>query len=145
MSTMDSSPIEIAQIKSLSQSRLFSSPPDVEYRQEELLHHSPIQPLKEHFSATGSTSTNITDSSSDFIFHPFIVTEPIIVDGAVLAKVEDMLENMADCLLGEKKELVINLKTRSGASATAVKFPGKTPKEAWKFSMSSLSYCCRHS
>jgi len=69
--------------------------------------------------------------------------------GAVIAKIEDIFESVADSILHEKKELVIRLKTRkrakSGSSAPSdgvikngsdtklIRFPSKSPQEAWKF------------
>lgn len=100
-----------------------------------------------------SQSRQLTPSHSDRASTPFLDTKagfvsflvkppgPRLPDGAVLSKIEDMLEGMVDCLLGEKTELVINLKSRANRNkdpmkvkASAIKFPGKTPKEAWKFS-----------
>lgn len=67
--------------------------------------------------------------------------------GAVITKIEDIIESMLDCILNEGKELVINLKTcrrspgraggaTSGGSrmSTAIRFPNKSPKQVWKFS-----------
>ena len=72
--------------------------------------------------------------------------------GAVISKIEDIFESIAGCILDEKKKVVIKLKTRARQSAkvrdsttgaikslpddatTTVKFPSKSPKEAWKFS-----------
>ena len=72
--------------------------------------------------------------------------------GAVISKIEDIFESIADCLLDEKKELVIRLKTRGKpgthihdlltstikslptSEARTIKFPSKSPQEAWKFS-----------
>jgi hypothetical protein len=72
--------------------------------------------------------------------------------GVVVSRIEDILENMVDCISGEKKKLVIRLKSRSrhrsqapnsvrqatndapARETRAVTFPGKTPQEAWKFS-----------
>lgn len=71
--------------------------------------------------------------------------------GLVIAKIEDILELMVDCLLQEKNELVIELKSnrrkraegdslrpntlrRSSSGTTLVRFPGKNEREAWKFS-----------
>jgi hypothetical protein len=76
--------------------------------------------------------------------------------GAVISLIEDILHQMVDCIIGEKKELVIYLKSRkrsdietidatSGAikydttkDARAIKFPGRTEREAWRFSMWSF-------
>ncbi|TVY41187.1 Meiotic recombination protein, partial [Lachnellula subtilissima] len=76
--------------------------------------------------------------------------------GAVISKIEAIFEAMTDCLLGEKSELVIQLKTRmskteatsdgdghdESAPSTRKKtksdtrtftFPSKSPREVWKF------------
>ncbi len=72
--------------------------------------------------------------------------------GAVINKIEDIFEAIADCMLDEGKELVIPFKSRpkkktttnqDGSSqingsliseAQKVIFPSKSPQEAWKFS-----------
>jgi meiotic recombination protein SPO11 len=72
--------------------------------------------------------------------------------GAVITKIEDIFESIADCILEEGKELVIPLKTRprkknianddgstqvnkgSSVEARSITFPSKSPQEAWKFS-----------
>lgn len=78
--------------------------------------------------------------------------------GAVISKIEDVFESIADCVLEEKKEMVIRLKMRkrSGSKAPtagesfendqtrAVKFPSKNPQEAWKFSEHSMPYEQQH-
>lgn len=74
--------------------------------------------------------------------------------GDVISKIEDILQHMVDCIIDEKKELVLYLRSRkspgnevpdvtSGAikcsttmKAHTIRFPGKTAQEAWKFSMS---------
>ncbi|RDL38681.1 uncharacterized protein BP5553_03021 [Venustampulla echinocandica] len=71
--------------------------------------------------------------------------------GAVISRIEDVFEAMTDCIIGEKNELVIQLKSRSrtkpqaddsGATAAkkqsnlelrAITFPSRSPQEAWKF------------
>lgn len=73
--------------------------------------------------------------------------------GAVISKIEDIFEAMTDCMLGEKEELTLQLKTRhksrskvgdavekngknkTNSDAISIEFPSKSPKEAWKFSM----------
>ena len=70
----------------------------------------------------------------------------------VISKIEAIFENIATCILDEKKELEIRIKTR-GKQATkardvatgtlkslpnnetrSIRFPSKSPQEAWKFS-----------
>jgi len=62
--------------------------------------------------------------------------------GAVISKIEDIFESVADSILHEKKELVIQLKTRkrtkkqnpdSLPDTKLIRFPSKSPQEAWKF------------
>lgn len=71
--------------------------------------------------------------------------------GAVITKIEDIFDSIADSILDEKKELVIQLKARSRLGIQArdplaetikslpkseprtIKFPSKSPQEAWKF------------
>ncbi|RDW78381.1 hypothetical protein BP5796_06233 [Coleophoma crateriformis] len=77
--------------------------------------------------------------------------ENIYHAGFVICKIEDVFEAMADCIIDEKKELVIHLKSRhrpafkgrnavSGAienlpdsQIRSITFPSKKPQEAWKF------------
>ena len=68
--------------------------------------------------------------------------------GAVISKIEDIFEAIADCILAEGKELVIELKSRSkskiqlgegeleenGGKLRRITFPSRNLKEAWKFS-----------
>lgn len=72
--------------------------------------------------------------------------------GAVINKIEDIFEAIADCMLAEGKELVIPFKSRPKKKRTTnqdgssqinrslnpegqkVVFPSKSPQEAWKFS-----------
>ncbi|EKD19458.1 meiosis-specific topoisomerase Spo11 [Drepanopeziza brunnea f. sp. 'multigermtubi' MB_m1] len=80
--------------------------------------------------------------------------------GLVISKIEDIFESITDCLLDEKKELVIQLKSRSKSKSKSkskshkpqceqddddgdgdgereksrmITFPSKNAKEAWKF------------
>lgn len=80
--------------------------------------------------------------------------------GVVISKIEDIFESIADCMLGEKKELTIKLKSRTRREEMTgenqdenqtsdetsarkkrpkdlfrnITFPSKSPQEAWKFS-----------
>ncbi|CZT50385.1 related to MEIOTIC RECOMBINATION PROTEIN REC12 [Rhynchosporium secalis] len=92
-------------------------------------------------------------------------TEPVRVTrkdnsnqvGAVISKIEDIFESFADCILEQRKELVIELKSRSkprvkldheeaekakaeedeevqmGRRTTRITFPSRNQREAWKF------------
>lgn len=75
--------------------------------------------------------------------------------GAAVSKIENIFEEIAGCILDEKKRISIKLKTRGKQSTIArdaitgtikslqdeetrtVQFPSRSPKEAWKFSESS--------
>lgn len=70
--------------------------------------------------------------------------------GAVISKIEDIFMAMTDCIIGEKKELSIQLKTRNPVQSKSddrkkskkegkseiktITFPSQSPQEAWKFS-----------
>jgi meiotic recombination protein SPO11 len=72
--------------------------------------------------------------------------------GEVITKIEDIFESLLDCIINEKKFLVLHIKSRArdgrhnidattGAIRNAgnvetkeITFPGKNQKEAWKFS-----------
>lgn len=71
--------------------------------------------------------------------------------GLVISKIEDIIEKMLDCLIDDHKEIFIELKANRGRkphtahvlsdppqhhsrSMTRLRFPAKTPQEAWKFS-----------
>ena len=72
--------------------------------------------------------------------------------GAVISQIEDILEQVVDCIINKKTELVIHLKSRRRSSkripeinctssndlidreTRAIRFPGRTPQEGWKFS-----------
>lgn len=68
--------------------------------------------------------------------------------GAVISKIEDIFESIADCILEDGKELVIELKSRSKSKAKVeddggdgtrrrtikITFPSRNQREAWKFS-----------
>ena len=107
-----------------------------------LLSHLPDRPLTSDESATQRSSS---------IPHTPGLVNPNQA-GAVVSKIEGIFEKIASCILDEKEELVIKLKTRRkqgaktrdadtgsinrvlGNETRAVRFPSKSPKEAWKFS-----------
>ncbi|KAF2084646.1 DNA topoisomerase IV, alpha subunit [Saccharata proteae CBS 121410] len=78
-----------------------------------------------------STSSQVADQRKDL----------------VVSKIETMLESMVDVLLEKEGELTITLRTRPSARPTSVPsatnttptrdicFPGKTPEEAWRFTV----------
>lgn len=77
--------------------------------------------------------------------------------GAVITKIERIFESITDCILEEKKEISIELKSRPKSKQNpdrnqpgavrgkrksdtrTVTFPSKSPREAWKFSKGVLS------
>jgi len=93
-----------------------------------------------------------TSSSNDFASPYSFVSRLNMQSGSVISKIEDILQQMVDCITDEKKELVLYLKPRirsgvevldaaSGAikssattEARTIRFPGRTAQEAWKFS-----------
>jgi hypothetical protein len=91
-------------------------------------------------------SANSNFASPSFV--PRVNTQ----SGSVISKIEDILQQMVDCIIDERKELVLHLKSRTGSGvvfldaasgaikssatmeARPIRFPGKTAQEAWKFS-----------
>jgi meiotic recombination protein SPO11 len=66
--------------------------------------------------------------------------------GAVISKIEDIFESIAESILDQKKEIVIRLKSRQkpgnqkianqngpAEAQNEVRFPSRSPQEAWKF------------
>jgi hypothetical protein len=106
-------------------------------------------PSDESASGKPSNCTRNNDLASSCSFAPKVNMQ----SGDIISKIEDILHHMVDCIADEKKELVLRLKPRikagnealdeaSGAikcsttmEARAIRFPGKTAQEAWKFSM----------
>lgn len=94
-----------------------------------------------------------TSSNDDFASPSSFVPRLNMQSGSIISKIEDILQQMVDCIIDEKKELVLHLKPRirsgtevldaaSGAikssattKARTIRFPGRTAQEAWKFSM----------
>ena len=107
-----------------------------------LLSHLPDRPLTNHEAAA--------QVSSSISYTPGLANPNQA--GEVVSKIEAIFEKIAGCILEEKKELVIKLKTRGKQGAKTrnvdtgiikslpddtmreVKFPSKSPKEAWRFS-----------
>jgi meiotic recombination protein SPO11 len=72
--------------------------------------------------------------------------------GEVITKIEDIFESLLDCIINEKKCLVLHIKSRAKSGRQTIDattgvirnvgnietkeitFPGKNQKEAWKFS-----------
>lgn len=69
------------------------------------------------------------------------------IDMAVISKIEKIFESVVTCILEDKNELTIHLKSRNPTKSKksdasdednqgrAVTFPGKTVQEAWKFTV----------
>jgi hypothetical protein len=90
--------------------------------------------------------------SDDFVSLSSLSLKVNTQSGRVISKIEDILQQVVDCILDEKKELVLHLKPRirsgnealdahtgaiktsSKTEARTIKFPGRTAQEAWKFS-----------
>jgi meiotic recombination protein SPO11 len=97
-----------------------------------------------------TSDESATQPSSSIFNNPGLVNPNQA--GAVVSKIEVIFEKIASCILDEKEELVIKLKTRRkqgaktrdadtgstnrvlGNETRPVRFPSKSPKEAWKFS-----------
>lgn len=103
---------------------------------------------KQGISSTASMSVHFSHISSSLPYAQSSNKQA----GAVISQIEDTVRKMVDCMTQEKKELVIHLKSRPRAGtqtldpvtgaisnfvtkeARPIKFPGKTPQEAWRFS-----------
>lgn len=91
-------------------------------------------------------------TNNDFVSLSSLSLKVNTQSGIVISKIEDILQQVVDCILDEKKELVLHLKPRirsgyealdahtgaikasSKTEARTIKFPGRTAQEAWKFS-----------
>ncbi|RKF78001.1 Meiotic recombination protein SPO11 [Golovinomyces cichoracearum] len=94
-------------------------------------------------STTQVISTHVEDIEQHRI------GQPQSQAGLVITKIEHIFETIADCILEKKKELVIQLKTKSKAKETNenlnieipeekirnVTFPSRKPREAWRFAV----------
>lgn len=100
-----------------------------------------------------SLTQNIQDPSPEGedgrlqISAPSVNARNPIQAGAVISKIEDIFESISDGILQEKHEVVISLKTRRkprkqniraqngpAKEQNEVRFPSRSPQEAWKFS-----------
>jgi hypothetical protein len=100
----------------------------------------------------GSGKPPDPSASNGFALLSSVVPKVNTQSGSVISKIEDILQQMVDCIIDEKKELVVHLRSRtrsgneildvaSGATknsatmeARTIRFPGRTAQEAWKFS-----------
>ena len=117
-------------------------------------------------------SSKLTSSFPTGPGHSLLGTPSSNHAGVVISKIEEIFEAMTDCILGEKEELAIQLKSRSGRGGKVsdqcdrredengmtakkssrnkqsqdqfrtIKFPSKSPQEAWKFSKPLVFHSC---
>ena len=105
--------------------------------------------LREHGSTASSSNASLTHSVSLDSSHNSAIDSPA---GSVISQIEDILEQVIDCIINKKKELVIRLKSRrrshkeileidssavddnTDVETRTIRFPGGTPREAWRFS-----------
>jgi len=110
-----------------------------------LLPNLSYQSLTDHCDVTDHWEPGRNES----ITHPRV--SHVNEAGAVISRIEDIFEAISDCILDEKKELTIQLKTRkktgkqehasnsrestraSEADVSTIRYPSKKPQEAWKF------------
>lgn len=111
-------------------------------------------------SSRGLTSTEHTDlgkpadtsANSNFVSPSPLLPKVNWQAGSVISKIEDILEQVVDCIIYGNKELVLHFKSRtrpgngvldvgsgairisSMAETRTIRFPGRTAQEAWKFS-----------
>jgi meiotic recombination protein SPO11 len=94
-------------------------------------------------------SNNLQDQATQRVDPDFTLSPGNCIQaGAIISKIEDIFELIADGILQQKQEVVIRLKPRRkpgnqnipavrsghGREQIEVKFPSKSPQEAWKFS-----------
>lgn len=117
-----------------------------------LLSNSPSSKLIS-LDKKGTSRTSNAAGSTDLTTPSSFVPRVNIRSGDIISKIEDILQHVVDCIIDEKKELVLHLKPRmrpgnevldaaSGVikystimEVRTVRFPGKTTREAWKFGM----------
>lgn len=117
--------------------------------QEQAETHASFNPISTRPPPGSSPPIRTTHTRYVHMSQPLRMTSNQAGAGSIIAKLEDILETVADCLL-EEKPLVIHLKTRSNtrqildpvtgvlkndgsADAKKIIWPGKTQREAWKF------------
>jgi hypothetical protein len=82
-------------------------------------------------------------AARDDHFEPRPPSPSLYQTGLAITRIEELIEAMADCILGKRNKLTIKLKSRAsrGANSTedfkrntrSVNFPSTSPREAWKF------------
>ncbi|KFY71813.1 hypothetical protein V499_08004, partial [Pseudogymnoascus sp. VKM F-103] len=113
-----------------------------------LLHNSPYDKLISQNQLNVSSQQNHADSQ---LISQGAPRNNNLQAGEVITKIEDIFESLLDCIINEKKCLVLHIKSRGkkggqtlDAATGAIRntrnvetkeitFPGKTQKEAWKF------------
>ncbi|OBT52587.1 hypothetical protein VE04_07047 [Pseudogymnoascus sp. 24MN13] len=113
-----------------------------------LLHNSPYDKLISQNQLNVSSQQNHADSQ---LISQGAPRNDNLQAGEVITKIEDIFESLLDCIINEKKCLVLHIKSRGkkggqtlDAATGAIRntrnvetkeitFPGKTQKEAWKF------------
>jgi meiotic recombination protein SPO11 len=110
-----------------------------------LPHRSPI----DYSSISCNTSGHTSSSQPNIAYIPDLSQA-----GRVIAKIENIFESITDCILDQRKELVVSLRSRpkckskdseesmpnlkSKPELKNITFPSKSPQEAWKFSESKM-------
>ena len=120
------------------------------FSQEQAESHAIFNPIASSSPPLSSPSVRATQTRHMDMSQPPRMANNQGGAGSIIAKLEDMLEFVVDCMLTEKP-LVIHLKTRSKstgqildpvtgvlnngrpADAKEISWPGKTQREAWKF------------
>jgi hypothetical protein len=96
----------------------------------------------------GSSESNLRlancGAAGDDHFETRLPSPSLYQTGLAITRIEELIEAMADCILGKRNKLTIKLKSRAsrGANPTedskrnhrSVSFPSTSPREAWKFS-----------
>lgn len=118
--------------------------------QEQAETHASCNPISPSPPPGSSPPVRTTQTRHVDMSQPLRMTSNQAGAGSIIAKLEDILETVVDCL-SEEKPLVIHLKTRSkntrqildpvtgvlkndgSADAKEITWPGKTQREAWKF------------
>jgi meiotic recombination protein SPO11 len=101
---------------------------------------------------------NIFDHASGTRASTTAAQDPVQT-GRVISKIENIFESITDCILDQKKELVISLRSRpkckssdsedstsdanSKSEIKKITFPSKSQQEAWKFSESKMTHRSR--
>lgn len=131
------------------------------FSQEQAESHATFNLIASSPTPLSSPPIRTTQTRHMDMSQPLRMTNNQAGAGSIIAKLEDMLEFVVDCMLAEKP-LVIHLKTRSKstrqildpvtgvlnngrpADAKEISWPGKTQREAWKFcELAERRFCTR--